>query len=144
MVPLDCAVSCDCSIVGDFSVVYNFSVIGEGHAAVHSQGGVFRYGQRFAPWNLYILLNGWISIDFAVVSLEDNAAPAVLAALIADAPIGNNQGMTVRSGCKAAAISRLKSSADSGSIISASCGDTAAADGDVATRAAASAADSGC
>ena len=43
-VPLDCAASCDCSFVGDFSVVYNFSVIGEGHAGVHSQGGVYRYG----------------------------------------------------------------------------------------------------
>ena len=143
MVPLDCAVSCDCSIVGDFSVVYNFSVIGEGHAVLHGQCNVFRYGQRFARWNLHILLNGWISIDFPIISLEDNADPTVPLAFVTDTAC-NNQGMTVRSGCKAAAISRLKSSADSGSIISASCGDTAAADGDVATRAAASAADSGC
>ena len=144
MVPLDCAVSCDCSIVGDFSVVYNFSVIGEGHAVLHGQGGVFRYGQRFARWNLYILLNGWISIDCASISLEDHAAPTFLISLIADTPIDNNQGMTVRSGCKAAAISRLKFAADAGCRTSAGCGDTAAVDGDSADRTLPSAADSGC
>ena len=84
-----------------------------------------------------------VFIDFTSISLEDNAAPTFPLACVTDTAC-NNQGMTVRSGCKAAAISRLKSSADSGSIISASCGDTAAADGDVETRAAASAADSGC
>ena len=124
------AVSCDCS------------VIGEGHAVLHSQGGVFRYGQRFAPWNLYILLNGWISIDCASISLEDNAAPTVPPAFVTDTAC-NNQGMTVRSGCEAAARTTT-SIADSGSMISASCGDTAAADGDVATRILRSAADSGC
>ena len=143
MVPLDCAVSCDCSIVGDFSVVYNFSVIGEGHAVLHGQGGVFRYGQRFARWNLYILLNGWISIDCASISIEENAAPTVPTARIADTPIGNNQGMTVRSGCKAAARSII-SAADSGSRISAACGDIAAVDGDCSARTTISAADSGC
>ena len=145
-VTLDCAASCDCSFVGDFSVVYNFSVIGEGHASVHSQGGVFRYGQRFARWNLYILLNGWISIDFTSISLEDNAAPTILLSLIADTPIDNNQGMTVRSGYKAAA-STILSAADSGcifsAIFSAACGDIAAVDGDLAARTHPSAADSG-
>ena len=142
MVPLDCAVSCDCSIVGDFSVVYNFSVIGEGHAVLHGQGGVFRYGQRFARWNLYILLNGWISIDCASISLEDNAAPTVLFARIADTPIGNNQGMTVRSGCKATVRTSI-SAADSGCINFAGCGDITAVDGDCATRTLPSAADPG-
>ena len=142
MVPLDCAVSCDCSIVGDFSVVYNFSVIGEGHAVLHGQGGVYRYGQRFARWNLYILLNGWISIDCASISLEDHAAPIFLIARIADTPIDNNQGMTVRSGCKAAART-IPSTADSGCETPAGCGDTAAVDGNIATRTSISAADSG-
>ena len=142
MVPLDCAVSCDCSIVGDFSVVYNFSVIGEGHASVHSQGGVFRYGQRFARWNLYIFLNGWISIDCASISIEENAAPTVPTARIADTPIGNNQGMTVRSGCKADARTLL-SAANSGCRKSTGCSDTAAVDGDLAARTPPSAADSG-
>ena len=141
-VPLDCADSCDCSFVGDFSVVYNFSVIGEGHASVHSQGGVLRYGQRFARWNLYILLNGWISIDFTSISLEDHAAPTFPLAFVTDTAC-NNQGMTVRSGCKAAAISPLKSAADSGCTIYASCGNTAAVDGDDASRTVISAADSG-
>ena len=124
------AVSCDCS------------AIGEGHAVLHSQGDVFRYGQRFARWNLHILLNGWISIDFTIISLEDNAAPTVPLAFVTDTAC-NNQGMTVRSGCEAAARTTT-SIADSGSMISASCGDTAAADGDVATRILRSAADSGC
>ena len=124
------AVSCDCS------------AIGKGHAVLHSQGGVFRYGQRFARWNLHILLNGWISIDFPIISLEDNAAPTFPLAFVTDTAC-NNQGMTVRSGCEAAARTTT-SIADSGSMISASCGDTAAANGDVETRAAASAADSGC
>ena len=115
------AVSCDCS------------VIGEGHAAVHSQGGVFRYGQCFARWNLQILLQGLISIDCASISIEDNAAPTILIACIADTPIGNNQGMTVRSGCEAAARTTI-SIADSGCQRSAGCGDTAAVDGDVAAR----------
>ena len=141
MVPLDCAVSCDCSIVGDFSVVYNFSVIGEGHAVLHGQGGIFRYGQRFARWNLYILLNGWISIDFTSISLEDHAAPTFPLAFVTDTAC-NNQGMTVRSGCKAAARTIL-SAADSGCIFSTACGDIAAVDGDLATRTPPSAADSG-
>ena len=143
MVPLDCAVSCDCSIVGDFSVVYNFSVIGEGHAVLHGQGGVYRYGQRFARWNLYIFLNGWISIDCASISIEENAAPTVPTARIADTPIGNNQGMTVRSGCKADARTLL-SAANSGCRKSTGCSDTAAVDGDCSARSIISAADSGC
>ena len=72
------AIACDYSMIGDCSV------IGEGHATVHSQGGAFRYGQRFARWNLQILLQGLISIDCASISIEDNASPAVLAGLIAD------------------------------------------------------------
>ena len=115
------AVSCDCS------------AIGEGHAVLHSQGGVFRYGQRFAQWNLYILLQGLVFIDFTSISLEDNAAPTVPIARIADTPIGKNQGMTVRSGCEAAARTTI-SIADSGCQRSAGCGDTAAVDGDCAAR----------
>ena len=87
-------------------------------------------------------MNGWISIDFTSISLEDNAAPIFLIARIADTPIDNNQGMTVRSGCKAAART-LPSAADSGCIRSAVCGDTAAVDGDSAARTHQSAADSG-
>ena len=88
-------------------------------------------------------MNGWISIDFTIISLEDNAAPIFLIARIADTPIDNNQGMTVRSGCKAAARS-IFSAADSGCRIYAGCGDTAAVDGDCAARTLPSAADSGC
>ena len=53
--------------------------------------------------------------------------------------------MTVRSGCEAAAVTTnfvANSAADSGSIISASCGDTAAVDGDCVVRTMTSAADS--
>ena len=88
-------------------------------------------------------MQGLISIDCASISIEDNAAPTILIACIADTPIGNNQGMTVRSGCEAAARTTL-SIADSGCQRYAGCGDTAAANGDVATRTLASAADSGC
>ena len=143
MVPLDCAATVDDAVILDGAIVGDCSVIGEGHAVLHGQGGVYRYGQRFARWNLYILLNGWISIDCASISLEDHAAPIFLIARIADTPIDNNQGMTVRSGCKAAAISPLKSAADSGCTIYASCGNTAAVDGGDASRTVISAADSG-
>ena len=94
------AVSCDCS------------VIGEGHAVLHGQCNVFRYGQRFARWNLYILLQGLVFIDFTSISLEDNAAPTVPLAFVTDTAC-NNQGMTVRSGCEAAARTNI-SIADSG------------------------------
>ena len=93
-VSCDCSVIGDCSAIGDYSAIGDCSAIGEGHAVLHGQGGVFRYGQRFARFNLQILLKRLVSIDFAIISVEDNAAPTALIALIADAPIGNNQGMT--------------------------------------------------
>ena len=141
MVPLDCAATVDGAVIFDGAVIGDCSAIGEGHAVLHGQGGVFRYGQRFARWNLYILLNGWISIDCASISLEDNAAPTVPLAFVTDTAC-NNQGMTVRSGCKAAARTIL-SAADSGCIFSVACGDIAAVDGDLAARTHPSAADSG-
>ena len=58
------------------------------------------------------IINGWISIDFPIISLEDNAAPTVPLAFVTDTAC-NNQGMTVRSGCEAAART-ITSIADSG------------------------------
>ena len=141
-VPPDCAATVDDAVILDGAIVGDCSVIGEGHAVLHGQGGVFRYGQRFARWNLQILLQGLISIDCASISLEDNAAPTVPIARIADTPIGNNQGMTVRSGCKAAART-IPSTADSGCETPAGCLHCAAVDGDCAARTFKSAADSG-
>ena len=118
-------------------------VVGEGHTAAHSQGSVFRYGQCFARWDFYILLQGWISVDCATIPLEDKPAPAVLVTFVTDATICNNQGMTVRSGCKGVAACTLISNADSGCVIAAGCGDTAAGDGNIAGCTLISAADSG-
>ena len=88
-------------------------------------------------------MQGLVFIDFTVISLEDNAAPTALLVFVTDTAVCNNQGMTVRSGCKTAARTTI-SVADSGCAPSAGCGDTAAVDDDGASRTTISAADSGC
>ena len=44
----DGATTIDGAIVCDGTIVFDGAVVGKGHTAVHSQCGVFRYGQCFA------------------------------------------------------------------------------------------------